>query len=209
MRLCAILCLLLVSGCLSKLPVRHIAESPAVTVSEAGVVKVSGDAQTPSKVDTKKTDGRFTIPEGSRFEFNEKLGVMTLVLSKASEMAVNRTETAVQGPVAFTPDKGPTVGEEMQAKAGYWTHLGLMAGMVAGAAAAIFGLVRGWNYVMYGGSAVSAACMFGLFVQKHPALLIIIGLGATLAFVGPLIWHTKLKKLTNDTTSSTSNTNAT
>lgn len=186
---------ILLGGCLNKVPIRHIAEPPAVVVSEAGKVEVSGDAKTPSKIDTKKTDGRITIPEGSRFEFNEKLGVMTLVMAKASEMAVNRTETAVQGPVAFTPDKGPTIGEEMQAKAGYWTHLGLMAGMVAGAAAAIFGLVRGWNYVMYGGAAVSAACMFGLFVQKHPALLIVIGLGAALAMVGPIIWHTKLKKL--------------
>lgn len=198
MRLFLILVVFVVSGCSSFKPTRHIAESPAISVSETGQVKVSGDAQTPSKVDTKKTDGRLAIPEGSRFEFNEKLGVMTLVMAKASEIAVNRTETAVQGPVAFTPDRGPTVGEEAQARAGYWTHLGLMAGMVAGAAAAIFGLVRGWNYVMYGGSAVSAACMFGLFVQKHPALLIIIGLGAALAFVGPIIWHTKLKHLSND-----------
>lgn len=195
MRYLALVSVLLLSGCSNKNPVRHISESPAVLVSESGKVEVSGDAQTPSKVDTKKTDGRMSIPEGSRFEFNEKLGTFSLVMAKASEMALNRTETAVQGPVAFTPDKGPTIGEEMQAKAGYWTHLGLMAGMVGGAAAAVFGLVRGWNYVMYGGSAISAACMFGLFVEKHPALLIIIGLGAALAMVGPIIWHTKLKKL--------------
>lgn len=186
-------------GCLNKTPIRHITESPAVVVSEAGKVEVSGDAKTPSKVDTKKTDGRMTIPEGSRFEFNEKLGVMTLVMAKASEMAVNRTETAVQGPVAFTPDKGPTVGEEMDAKSDFWTKLGLQIALVVGGAAAIFGLVRGWDLVMYGGMALSGSALFGLFVQKHPTLLIFLGIGAALIVVGPWLWHTKLKKLANNT----------
>jgi hypothetical protein len=188
-----VICLFL-TGC-NMLPMRHIAVSPAVTVSEAGKVEVSGDAAVPSKVDTKKTDSKLPLPEGSRLEFNEKLGVFSITLSKASEIALNRTETAVQGPVAFTPDKAPTVAEEKSAQADFWTALGLRAGMFLGAALAIFGLVRGWDMVMYGGGAIAGACLFGLFVQKHPTLLLVIGLGAALVFVGPLIWHTKLKKL--------------
>lgn len=189
-----ILIFLLLVGCPS-VPKRHIAVSPTVTVLPSGQVDLKGDAQTPPKVDTRKSDGRMTIPEGSRFELNEKLGVMSLTMAKASEMVLNRTETAIQGPVAFTPDRGPTVREEMDAKAGFWIRLGLMAGAVGGAAASIFGLVRAWDYVMYGGAAVSAACLFGLFVQTHPILLLIIGLGVAIAVAGPVLWHTKLKKL--------------
>jgi hypothetical protein len=181
------------TGCKSA-PVRHIAESPSVSVGNEGQVEIKGDSQVAPNVNTAKTGSKITIPEGSRFEFNEKLGVMTLVLSKASDLVVNRAETSVQGPVAFTPDKGPTIGEEKAAQADYWTTLGLRVGMALGAAVAIFGLVRSWDLVMYGGAAVSGACLFGLFVQKHPVLMIVIGIGAALAVVGPIIWHTKLKK---------------
>lgn len=185
-----ILALVFLSGC-SMIPKRHIAVSPTVTVSELGRVEVKGDAQTPPKVDTKKTDGRMVIPEGSKFEFNEKLGVMTLVMAKASEMALNRTETAIQGPVAFKPDAPPTPSQVAEGQMTIWYRLGLTVGI----AAALFGLVRGWNYVMYGGAAVSAACLFGLFVQNNPILLLVIGLGIAAAIFGPIIWHTKLKKL--------------
>lgn len=179
-------------------PVRHIAESPQVVVTDSGAVKVSGDAKTQPKVDTKKTESKITLPEGSRIEFNEKLGTLSVVLSKASEMASNRTETAIAGPVAFTPDKGATVQDEAAAKSDFWAALGLKAGLVLGIAVGLFGLVRGWDFVMYGGGAVAAACAFGIFVDKHPILLLVIGLGAAIAVIGPIIWHTKLKALSPD-----------
>lgn len=175
---------------------RHIATSPSVSVAKDGVVEIKGDAQVAPKVDTKRTDSKMALPEGTKLEFNEKLGVFTITLSKPSELAVNRQETAIAGPVAFTPDKAPTVAEEAEAKSDFWTMLGLRAGIAIGAAACIFGLVRGWDMVMYGGAAVAGASLFGLFVHKHPTLLLIIGLGVALVVVGPLIWHTKLKKLT-------------
>jgi len=180
-------------------PVRHVAQSPAVSVTQAGAVEIRGDAQVAPKVDTKRTDGKMALPEGSRLEFNEKLGVFTITLTKASELAVNRQETAIAGPVAFTPDKAPTVMEESQAKSDFWTTLGLRIGIAVGTAAAIFGLVRGWDMVMYGGAAVACASLFGIFVQKHPTLLLIIGLGLALVVVGPIIWHTKLKGITTPT----------
>lgn len=182
---------------MSKKPVRHVAESPAISVQE-GNVEISGDSKTPPKVDTKQTGSKFVLPQGSRLEFNEKLGIFSVVLSKASEMAVSRTETAVQGPVAFTPDKGATVQDEAEAKSDFWTSLGLRAGVVLGIAAALFGLTRHWDLVMYGGGAVAGACLFGLFVQKHPVLLIVIGLGVATAVVGPILWHTKLKHIQPD-----------
>ncbi len=186
---------LAVSGCKSA-PARHIAQTPEISVSKEGSVAIKGDSQIQPKVDTKTTGSKMALPEGTKLEFNEKLGVFTIVLSKASELAVNRQETAIQGPVSFTPDKAPTVKEESDAKSDFWTTLGLRAGAAIGVALAIFGLVRAWDMVMYGGAAVAAGCLFGLFVQKHPVLLLIIGLGIALVVAGPLIWHTKLKKIT-------------
>ncbi len=185
---------MVVFGCATA-PVRKLAVSPTVSVSPVGAIELSGDSPAPAKVDTKNTASRLDIPEGSRIEFNEKLGVLSIALSKATSVAVNRTESTVQGPVAFQPDRGPTVGEEAQAKADFWTMLGLRVGTALGIAVAIFGLVRGWDFVMYGGGAVAGACMFGLFIQKHPLLLMLIGLGVAAAVVGPIIYHTKVKKL--------------
>lgn len=175
-------------------PVRHIAETPKVEV-RGGDVQVSGDAQVPAKVDTKKTDTVLPIPEGSTFVFNEKLGTLTMTLAKATQMTLNRTETAIEGPKSFTPDKGATIGEEKSAQADYWTLLGLRAGVALGMAVAIFGLVRHWDLLMYGGGAVAAACLFGLFVEKHPLILIFIGLGVGACVIGPTIWHLKLKNI--------------
>jgi hypothetical protein len=185
---------LTLSGCKTA-PKRHIAVSPGVSVSQTGQVELSGDAQAPAKVATKKTDSKIGLPEGSKLEFNEKLGVFSITLSKASEIALNRSETDIQGAVSYTPDKGPTVGEEAEARATFWTTLGLRAGSVLGAAIAIFGLVRGWNFVMYGGAAVSLACLFGIFQQRHPVLMLVIGLGIATAIAGPVIYHTRIKKL--------------
>lgn len=176
-------------------PVRHIAQSPEVSVGGQVPVEIKGDSKTAPNVTNSQTGSKMVIPEGSKFVFDEKLNTLTLVMSKASEIAVNRSETAIKGPVAFTPDKGPTVGEEKSAQADFWTVLGLRAGIAIGIAMAIFGLVRHWDLVMYGGAAVAGACLFGIFVQQHPLLLLVIGLGIAAAIVGPTIYHTKIKKL--------------
>lgn len=192
MKYLVIFCLFL-TGC-SSIWRPALPKTPTIEVKE-GVVTTSGDAKIPGKVDTKKTGSVLTIPEGSRFEFNEKLGVMSLTMAKAGQIALNRTETAVEGPVAFDPPKQPTVKEIAEAKSDYWTSLGLKLGLAAGVAASLFGLVRGWDFVMYGGGCVAAACAFGIFVERHPILLAVIGLGAAAAIVGPWIYHTKLKHL--------------
>ena len=190
--------ILLLSGCQAgwwkKAPVRHIAQSPVV-IADKGKVEITGDSQVSPKVNTKQSEASLVLPEGSTFDFNEKLGTVKLTLTKASNLLVNRTETAIDGPRSFTPDKAPTIQEEKQAESDYWVNLGLKAGLVLGAAIAIFGLVRGWDFVMYGGAALSAACGFGIFVERHPVLLFIVGIGATLAIVGPSIWHAKLKTI--------------
>lgn len=189
--------LLVLAGC-SSIWRPALPKTPSIEVKE-GITTLSGDAKIPAKVDTKKTDSVLTIPEGSRFEFNEKLGIMSLLMAKASQIALNRTETAITGPIAFDPPKQPTVKEIAEAKSDYWTALGLKLGLAAGVAASLFGLVRGWDFVMYGGGCVAAACAFGIFVEKHPLLLALIGLGAAAAVVGPWIYHTKIKHLDPET----------
>lgn len=192
MRLLAALVIGSLTGC-KQLPVRHIAVSPTVQVSPTGGVTLTGDAKTPTKADTSQTDSVLPIPEGSTFVFDEKKGLMTLTLSKASQLAVNRSETRVEGPVAFTPDKGATVGEELDAKAEAKVKLGLYAALVVGGALAVFGLVRGWDLVMYGGAAFSSAAALGLFWQRNPLIAGLAGAGVAAIVIGPLIWHTKLK----------------
>ncbi len=190
----------LLCGC-SFLPKRKLVETPTLTTPD---VQLRGDAKVPAKVDTKNTTTNLPLPEGSRFVFDQTLNTMTLTLSKASTLTAQQTVTAVQGPTAFEPEKGPTVGEISTAKAEYWTYVGLMAGLAVGGAAALFGLVRDWDMVMYGGACVAAACAFGLFVHRNPVILVFIGLGVAAAVVGPLLWHTKIKPLqVNGTTTTT------
>lgn len=193
--------LTLLTGCKSG-TVRHVAESPSVVVGQAGEVSLKGDTPNPAKVNTSTSGSTMPIPEGSTFVFNEKLGTMALTVSKATQIALNRKETVVEGPVAFAPDKAPTIKEEKDAQADYWVKLGLYGCVLVGGAAAAFGLVRHWNMVMYGGIAVLGSGLFGLFVQRSPWLLAVIGIGIALKLVGPLIWHTKLKQLQPKTNAS-------
>ncbi len=190
-----ILMLVALSGCSSRSQYRHVAESPSVVVAPTGEVKMNGDAPVPAKVNTSQTNGIMSVPVGSVVVFDEKLGTATLTLSKDTQIAVNRKETAVHGPVAFTPDKAPTISEELNAKSDAKMKIWYGIGMAVGVALAIFGLVRQWDLVMYGGVAIAGACAFCLFVQTHPVLFAVIGLGVAAAVIGPIIWHTKLKHL--------------
>lgn len=181
-------------GCQNK-PVRHVAESPSLEVKPQGGIVMKGDTPVQPKVETKKSEAVIALPEGSTFEFNEKVGLMRLTLAKASQMALNRTETAVEGPKSFTPDKAPTIQEEKRAESDFWTDIGMKVGMVLGGAIALFGLVRGWDFVMLGGAAISGASMAGLFISRNPGLFLLIGGGLALSVAGPYLWHTKLKNL--------------
>lgn len=68
-------------------------------------------------------------------------------------------------------------------------------GLLVGVAAAIFGLVRMWNFVMWGGIAVAGASAIALFIHAYPWLLAVVGAGIALKFAGPYLWYTKVKHL--------------
>ena len=195
-RILAALVAFALTGCVfSQKPVRHVAESPSLVVAPGGQVEMKGDTPVQPKVNTATGQSRITIPEGSRIEFNEKLGTMTFWMPKAAEFVSNSTQTAIEGPSSFTPDKAPSVKEEMDAKSDFWTVLGLRSAVALGVFAIIFGMVKDWNLVMYGGIGLAGAGLFGLFVQRHPILLAIMGIGVAAAVIGPTLWHTKIKKL--------------
>jgi hypothetical protein len=55
-------------------------------------------------------------------------------------------------------------------------------------------LVRGWDFIAYGGGAIAAGCFTGMALASVPAWLwAVFGVGATACIIGPVIWHTKLK----------------
>jgi MFS family permease len=67
-------------------------------------------------------------------------------------------------------------------------------GLVAGIAAGVFGLVKGWDFVAWGGGAIAAGCVAGMALASVPPWLwAVFGVGAAACVIGPVIWHTKLK----------------
>lgn len=176
-----------------------VSPSAAVTLAGGATLTQSGDAQKPGTLSSnteKATETkRLPLPAGTELVFNEKLGTLTLRLSQTTTLEATATREVkiehAEAPQAFTPPAPPTPSEEADGKAQWLYRIGLVAGI----AAALFGLVRAWDWVMYGGAAVAAGCAVGLFAAKHPAIFAVIGGGIVLAVAGPWIWHTKLKHL--------------
>lgn len=195
----AVLTVLVTCGCSLVSRVRKAVAPVATITAGATTVTQKGDAQTPANAKTETKTGEITIPAGSLVAFNEKTGALEYRLSKDTPLrAETRTETA-NGPAAFTPPAPPTAHEEASAKADALTTIGLRIALAVGVAAALFGLVRDWTLVMWGGTAVAGAGLFGLFVQAHPLLLLVIGLGVAAAVIGPWIYHRKIKPQANAT----------
>lgn len=184
-----LLLLMTCSGC--ALVHRVLSPTATVTTPMGTVLTQTGDAQVPASVSTKTATQTMTLPAQSAVWVNAQTGALEYRLSKDTPITtVTKTEEA-KAPQAFTPPAPPTLADESEAKMVLFYRIGLCVGI----AGALFGLVRDYTFVMIGGSCVAGACLFGLFVQSHPALLVIIGCGIALKFVGPYIWHTQLKNL--------------
>lgn len=186
---------LLLAGC-ALLPksIRRNAVPPAATVTAgAATVVQTGEAAQPAsaKVETKAQS--VTIPAGSTVWQDKETGEFRYTLGAAVPLRFEARTESVNAPGAFQPPSAPSVAEEKAAQADYWTTLATRAGLCLGLAAALFGLVKDWPLVMWGGAAIAGACLFALFVQRHPALLAVVGIGAALAVAGPYLWHTKIK----------------
>lgn len=178
----------LIAGCLSG---KNPAKAPTVKMESPSGVKLeqSGDAQVPAKIESKKTDTVVALPMGTSVVFDQTLGTVTLHLAQPSTLRQTATADRLEAPRSYTPPAAPTPAELAKGQATLYFWIGLVVGICA----AVFGLVRAWNLVMYGGIAVAAGCAFAIFVQDNPLVLWLIGFGVLLKIAGPLIWHTVLK----------------
>lgn len=164
----------------------------AIATPTGASLTQSGDAAVPASVSTKTATQTMTLPAQSAVWIDAKTGAVEYRLAKDTPLTTTTTTEEAKAPQAFTPPAPPTPTEEKDAQVQVWYRIGVAIGM----AAAIFGLVRGWDMVMWGGASVAGACLFGLFVKSHPLLLVFIGAGIALKFAGPYIWHTQLKNQT-------------
>ncbi|MBC7367160.1 MAG: hypothetical protein H7343_10190 [Undibacterium sp.] len=185
-----IFAIVFLSGC-STYPV---APKPpkATALAPSGLsITQSGDAHAPTRAETKDDARTVQIPAGTLAEFNDRLGTLKLTFTAPGVLTQTVKTEHLEAPQAFTPPAPPTPSEISTGRAVLWYRIGVALGFAAG----LFGLVRGWDFVMYGGGAVALACLICLFAESHPLLTGLIGAGAALAIAGPLVWHAKIKNL--------------
>lgn len=181
----------------------------AAVRSAAGAVTQRGPVSVPARAETLTSTATLPLPAGSRVEVSNPapaaapgggtsqggaLSVpagLSVTLPEPAVLTVQTVQDRISGPQSFAPPSPPSPVEIAAGKAAWLYRLGLLIGAAVG----VFGLVRGWDFVMYGGAAVAAACGFAMFAESHPVLFFVIGGGIVLAVVGPLLWHTKLKHL--------------
>lgn len=192
--LLAILAVLALTACSPLQAVRRAAIPPVATVVAGGTtVEQRGEASTPASARTEEKRQSVTLPAGTVVWQDERTGTIRYRLGTDTKLEAVTTVEQATAPAAFTPPKPPTVAEEAEAKADFWSDLGLKACILVGAVGALWGFTQHWPMVAWGGVAIAGGGLFGLFVQRHPLLLILIGLGIALKVAGPLLWHTKLK----------------
>lgn len=151
----------------------------------------SGDAKEPSSANQTSQSTSVPVPAGSIVEVKPD-GTTSIKTSAPTELRQERVETQLS---TSTPNAPPTISEQKDAEADFWTVVGLRAAVAAGVGLFIVGLVRDWDLVAIGGGALAVAGLVGLFIQKHPTLFILVGAAAALCVVGPLIWKFKIKPL--------------
>jgi hypothetical protein len=186
-------CLTAFTGCNT---IRPAAKSPETTATAGGVsLSQSGDAAQPAHASETTTTTATVIPPGVPVTWHAD-GSVTFTPAAPLNLTTTRSEASATGPAAFTP---PTPTEEAAGRASLWMRLGLVAGIALG----VFGIVRGWDLVGYGGGAIAAGCVAGLALASVPPWLwAVFGVGAAACIIGPALWHTRLKKETTPTPTS-------
>ena len=190
MRSCLVVVVLFLTACSTSSWLRRAKatiKTPTTTLTQVGDVAV------PANVTTTTTKTEAPIPPGSKITI-ETPQVLTPTpgdygRSPLPIMSQTVHTEQITAPTSFTPPVGPTLSDQTDSTLKLWSWIGVIIGAVAG----IFGLVRGWNLVAIGGACVASACLIALFIHAYPWLFILIGLGVGLKFAGPYIWHTQIK----------------
>jgi len=189
-----LLVLLLLVGCTS--PSGWLRKVSSVVKTPATEVRQSGDAAVPAQATVSTTQTSAPIPPGSKITIETPVAKEGALATPPPVLVTTTTTEHSSAPTSFQPPPPPSPSELATAQTKIWFWIGT----IIGGAAAIFGLVRDWNLVMWGGIAVAGACLFAIFVQDSPWVLPVIGIGVALKFAGPYLWHTKLKGLSTDAT---------
>jgi hypothetical protein len=165
--------------------------APRARIDRPGLFQLYQDglAQKPATATETTTQAAATVPPGVPVTAHPD-GSITWTTAAPLSVVTTRTESAATGPAAFEPPAPATPTEEAAGLASLWMRLGLVAGIAAG----VFGLVKGWDFVAWGGGAIAAGCVAGMALASVPPWLwLVFGVGAAACIIGPVIWHTKLK----------------
>lgn len=165
--------------------------SRAASTSHGIQLEQTGDAKAPSNASQVIVESTLPVPSGSTVR-ESAAGLVEVVVAGPTEFKQVRTETKLE---TATPNAPPTISEQKDAEADFWTVLGLRAAVTIGSLLFLVGLIRGWDLVAIGGGALAIAGLVGIFIQKHPTIFVLVGIGAALCVAGPLIWKFKLKPL--------------
>lgn len=179
---------MLVAGCaLPGRPTRP--PKPAEGSAQAGRVALTqtGTAETPATARSIATAETIPIPAGSTVSIDTS-GTVTITPAAPTTYTAARSDDSATGPQSFTPPAAPTPADEAEGRARLLYRLAIAAGGVA----FLFGLIRGWDFVAWGGAALSGGAALGLFMQ-HPLALALVGGGMAFALAGVLLWHLVLK----------------
>lgn len=188
--LCLVLLCCLVTGCAT---FRPSPRPPSATVETPGGGRFTqtGDAATGGNVTTTAGRSSFTIPAGVPVSILAD-GSAAFVTPEPLTVSACFDTLRATGPTSFTPPAPPTPTDEAAGRASLWFRLGLVAGIAAG----IFGLVKGWDAVAIGGGAIAAACLVALSLAAIPVWVwITLGVGAAAIVGGPALWHLRVKHL--------------
>ena len=175
--LAALLC-----GCQSGMSAAYQATANA----RAGAAQVAqaGSAAEPATANERTTRTETVIPPGVDVTAHPD-GRVTWRNAEPIALVSTFTDSTATGPRSHTPPAPPTPSDHAAGRASLLMRLGL----VVGAALAVFGLVRGWDFVAWGGGAVAAACVLGLALASIPPWLwIVLGIGGAACVLGPVAW---------------------
>jgi hypothetical protein len=150
-----------------------------------------GPAEIPAAVEVADTVRTLPIPKGSQIVSNAEAHTITVLPAAPTTLTETTRKETATGPQSFQPPAPPTPAEIATGRATLYFQFGIAGGL----ALALFGLVRGWDFVMYGGSAIAGGCTLALLIDRNPLMFALIGVGLALCIAGPLLWHTKLKRV--------------
>ena len=164
----------------------------------AGLVQQTGQAEKPAQVNQTQSQAKLEVPAGSKLVIDEVKHTTEVVVAKDTTFVAKQDRAEITTPTAFAPPMPPTPTQLADGQVHGWAWLGV----AVGTAAALFGLVRGWDFVMWGGVCVTSASLLLLFVSQHPIVFALLGAGVAIKVAGPVLWHTKIKPLAAATNAS-------